>query len=214
MRPIGLRLPSPTECLRAGPGPRCTYRALALLPDQRAGHCVATSPAVRPNYVRRGVAAQPSLRGSSRWASSAPETQRWRDFAASRCGGCRPADSGCRRFPQLSGTGAVAVPVHARRRRAGAREGRPGRLPRRSRRPRAIRPSRELASDHQPAPQIAFDGVEIDPAARSVGVQGGDVTQREFDLLLFMAPGPDTPSRAKRSWTPYGASPSTPRPQR
>lgn len=51
---------------------------------------------------------------------------------------------------------------------------------------------RELSSDEQPGPPLAFDGLEIDPAARSVRVEGRDValTQREFDLLLFMATRP------------------------
>ncbi len=51
---------------------------------------------------------------------------------------------------------------------------------------------RDPSSDEQPGPPLAFDGLEIDPAARSVRVEGRDValTQREFDLLLFIATRP------------------------
>lgn len=51
---------------------------------------------------------------------------------------------------------------------------------------------RQLADDQQPGPLLTFDGLEIDPAGRSVRVEGREVnlTQREFDLLLFMAARP------------------------
>jgi DNA-binding response OmpR family regulator len=45
---------------------------------------------------------------------------------------------------------------------------------------------------HSAAEPIRFDGLEIDPAGRRVIVRGDEVelTQREFDLLLFFAENP------------------------
>jgi DNA-binding response OmpR family regulator len=48
----------------------------------------------------------------------------------------------------------------------------------------------DTTPDHQPP--LDFDGLRIDPSARRVTVDGADaqLTQREFDLLLFLARHP------------------------
>jgi two-component system response regulator ResD len=51
---------------------------------------------------------------------------------------------------------------------------------------------RRWDDDEQPSPPLAFGGLEIHPAGRVVVVDGQEValTQREFDLLLFLANHP------------------------
>jgi DNA-binding response OmpR family regulator len=51
---------------------------------------------------------------------------------------------------------------------------------------------RSEATDDGPEPPLFFDGLQIDPSGRRVTVDGTDVplTQREFDLLLFLARHP------------------------
>jgi DNA-binding response OmpR family regulator len=51
---------------------------------------------------------------------------------------------------------------------------------------------RRLAPAHDSEPPLRFDGLEIDPAGRRALVDGEQVplTQREFELLLFMARHP------------------------
>jgi two-component system response regulator ResD len=51
---------------------------------------------------------------------------------------------------------------------------------------------RRLAPAHDSQPPLRFDGLEIDPAGRRALVDGEEVplTQREFELLLFMARHP------------------------
>ncbi len=51
---------------------------------------------------------------------------------------------------------------------------------------------RRSAEDDHLASPLAFDGLEIDPTARAVQVDGRSIalTQREFDLLWFMASRP------------------------
>jgi two-component system response regulator ResD len=48
---------------------------------------------------------------------------------------------------------------------------------------------RRFDTSPDPGPPLEFDALRIDPGARRVGVAGEDValTQREFDLLLFLA---------------------------
>src|SRR5205823_2074960 len=51
---------------------------------------------------------------------------------------------------------------------------------------------RRVDTTGQPEPRLRFDGLEIDPAAHAVTVDGVPValSQREFDLLLFPARHP------------------------
>lgn len=51
---------------------------------------------------------------------------------------------------------------------------------------------RRVPSEPDSEPPLCFDGLEVDPAGRRVTVAGGEValTQREFDLLLFLARHP------------------------
>ena len=51
---------------------------------------------------------------------------------------------------------------------------------------------RRLATTPEPEPPLELDGVTIDPTARRVLVRGEEaaLTQREFDLLLFLARHP------------------------
>ena len=51
---------------------------------------------------------------------------------------------------------------------------------------------RRTQSDETPIARLSFDELEIDPAGRTVTVSGRDVelTQREFDLLHFLAQHP------------------------
>ena len=63
---------------------------------------------------------------------------------------------------------------------------------------------------------LVFDGLRIEPAARRVLVDGEEVqlTQREFDLLLYLARTPGACSTATSSWTRSGSTRSTPTPRR
>jgi DNA-binding response OmpR family regulator len=51
---------------------------------------------------------------------------------------------------------------------------------------------RRIDTTGEPAPPLHFDGLAIDPAARTVEAGGEPValSQREFDLLLFLARHP------------------------
>jgi DNA-binding response OmpR family regulator len=51
---------------------------------------------------------------------------------------------------------------------------------------------RRVDTAGEPEPPLRFDGLEIDPSARTVAVDGEPValSQREFDLLLFLARHP------------------------
>ena len=51
---------------------------------------------------------------------------------------------------------------------------------------------RSAEDDEQPVTQLVFEGLEIDPANHAVTVEGHPValTQREFDLLVFLASHP------------------------
>jgi two-component system, OmpR family, response regulator ResD len=51
---------------------------------------------------------------------------------------------------------------------------------------------RRIDTTGEPAPPLQFDGLAIDPAARTVGAGGEPValSHREFDLLLFLARHP------------------------